>query len=269
MATDKKISDLTVATTPSGAELVEIVQGGVNKQTTLQQIADLAGDEHFKGVYANEAALISAHPTAAEGDYAYVDAGVASPVELWIWDDDDDEWVQSGGAAGGTWGSITGTLSSQTDLNTALGLKAPLASPTFTGTPAAPTASQYTATTQVATTAFVQSKIDAHLTIKTKIASHALDSNDLADVNLGKALNFIMDVAAPNDFTIPPNSTWAGPIGTQFLVDYTNTGATSFVAGLGVTILSADGLTIAARYKGIVAKKIATNTWLLQGALTT
>lgn len=39
-------------------------------------------------------------------------------------------------AAGGTatWGSITGTLSSQTDLNTALGLKAPLASPTFTGT---------------------------------------------------------------------------------------------------------------------------------------
>jgi hypothetical protein len=32
------------------------------------------------------------------------------------------------------WGLITGTLSSQTDLNTALGLKAPLASPTFTGT---------------------------------------------------------------------------------------------------------------------------------------
>jgi hypothetical protein len=38
----------------------------------------------------------------------------------------------SGG--GGTWGSITGTLSSQTDLNTALSSKAPLASPTFTGT---------------------------------------------------------------------------------------------------------------------------------------
>jgi len=36
--------------------------------------------------------------------------------------------------AGGTWGAITGTLSSQTDLNTALALKAPLASPTFTGT---------------------------------------------------------------------------------------------------------------------------------------
>lgn len=36
-------------------------------------------------------------------------------------------------SGGGTWGSITGTLSSQTDLQTALNLKAPLASPTFTG----------------------------------------------------------------------------------------------------------------------------------------
>lgn len=63
--------------------------------------------------------------------------------------------VQIGGSGGGTWGSITGTLSSQTDLNTALGLKSPLASPTFTGTPAAPTATAGTSTTQLATTAFV------------------------------------------------------------------------------------------------------------------
>lgn len=40
----------------------------------------------------------------------------------------------SSSSSGGTWGSITGTLSSQTDLNTALGLKATSASPTFTGT---------------------------------------------------------------------------------------------------------------------------------------
>ena len=69
-------------------------------------------------------------------------------------------WVNStvsGGSA--TWGSITGTLSSQTDLNTALGLKAPLASPTFTGTPVAPTATAGTNTTQVATTAFVTTAV--------------------------------------------------------------------------------------------------------------
>lgn len=45
------------------------------------------------------------------------------------------------GGGGGTWGSITGTLSSQTDLQSALDLKAPLISPSFTtpalGTPSA------------------------------------------------------------------------------------------------------------------------------------
>ena len=53
------------------------------------------------------------------------------------------------------WGAITGTLSAQTDLQTALDLKAPLASPALTGTPTAPTASAATSTTQLATTAFV------------------------------------------------------------------------------------------------------------------
>lgn len=38
----------------------------------------------------------------------------------------------SGGGGGASWGSITGTLSSQSDLNTALGLKAPVSNPTFT-----------------------------------------------------------------------------------------------------------------------------------------
>lgn len=52
----------------------------------------------------------------------------------------------------------------QSVLDAALALKAPLASPTFTGTPAAPTAAAGTSTTQVATTAFVQaaSLIKAH-----------------------------------------------------------------------------------------------------------
>jgi len=36
--------------------------------------------------------------------------------------------------------------------------RAPLASPTFTGTPAAPTAADGTNTTQIATTAFVQAQ---------------------------------------------------------------------------------------------------------------
>lgn len=46
-----------------------------------------------------------------------------------------------------------------------LALKAPLASPAFTGTPTAPTASAATSTTQLATTAFVQAqKVSPSLT---------------------------------------------------------------------------------------------------------
>lgn len=45
-------------------------------------------------------------------------------------------------------------------VNTQLGLKANLASPTFTGTPKAPTAAAGTNTTQVATTAFVKNAVD-------------------------------------------------------------------------------------------------------------
>lgn len=40
---NKKISQLPVASTPSGTELVEIVQLGVNKQTTLDQIGGSGG----------------------------------------------------------------------------------------------------------------------------------------------------------------------------------------------------------------------------------
>ena len=45
------------------------------------------------------------------------------------------------------------------DIKTQLGAKAPLASPTLTGTPKAPTASEGTNTTQIATTAFVASAV--------------------------------------------------------------------------------------------------------------
>lgn len=45
------------------------------------------------------------------------------------------------------------------NLSTSLGLKAPLASPNFTGTPVAPTAAAGTNTTQIATTAFVTNAV--------------------------------------------------------------------------------------------------------------
>lgn len=42
--------------------------------------------------------------------------------------------ISGGGGGASAWGDITGTLSNQTDLDTVLDAKAPIASPTFTGT---------------------------------------------------------------------------------------------------------------------------------------
>lgn len=55
--------------------------------------------------------------------------------------------------------ALTIAQSQVTNLTSDLALKAPLASPTFTGTPAAPTAAVDTNTTQVATTAFTVAQI--------------------------------------------------------------------------------------------------------------
>ena len=63
--------------------------------------------------------------------------------------------------ASAAWGTITGTLSSQTDLQTALNLKADLASPALTGNPTAPTAATGDNDTTIATTAFVQQELAA------------------------------------------------------------------------------------------------------------
>jgi len=63
--------------------------------------------------------------------------------------------------ASAAWGTITGTLSSQTDLQTALNLKADLASPALTGNPTAPTAATGDSDTTIATTAFVQQELAA------------------------------------------------------------------------------------------------------------
>lgn len=54
-----------------------------------------SGTDHFKGVYASEGALSAAHPTAEEGDYAFVDTGSVD-ASLYIWDDTDAQWVESG-----------------------------------------------------------------------------------------------------------------------------------------------------------------------------
>jgi hypothetical protein len=49
------------------------------------------GDQHNLGYYATQAALEEAHPTAEAGDWAIV----GSTDTVWIWDEDNSEWVDS------------------------------------------------------------------------------------------------------------------------------------------------------------------------------
>ncbi|MFY1027106.1 hypothetical protein ACE4RU_05075 [Actinobacillus seminis] len=77
-------------------------------------------------------------------------------------------------------------MSDVSGLSDALGAKAPLASPALTGTPTAPTASQATNNTQIATTAFVKAAIAALV----GSAPAALDTlQELANA-LGQDANF-------------------------------------------------------------------------------
>ena len=99
-------------------------------------------------------------------------------------------------------------------VTTALGTKAPLASPTFTGIPVAPTAALNTDTTQIATTAFVIDQIDASVqpgalyqtTAPTspEIGQIWIDSDDEVDVfdkNIIRRQTFTA-VAAQTTFTV-------------------------------------------------------------------
>ncbi|MDN5515684.1 MAG: hypothetical protein L0G82_10645, partial [Pseudomonas sp.] len=68
---------------------------------TAAEKAKLAGLEgsHYRGTFINFTALQTALPTAEEGDYADVDAGAGAPVQRYIWDESDSQWVAQAGSA--------------------------------------------------------------------------------------------------------------------------------------------------------------------------
>ena len=73
-------------------------------------------------------------------------------------------------------------------INQALGAKAPLASPTFTGTPKAPTAASGTNNTQLATTAFVQQEIAAAAEVFWATYNTTTEAEITAAVTAGKTV---------------------------------------------------------------------------------
>lgn len=84
-------SDATITTTVSSSPIFL----AVSATEAILLASGGGGTDHFKGAFANEAALDAAFPTASPGDYALVDVG-ASEAQLFIWDDTDTDWVASG-----------------------------------------------------------------------------------------------------------------------------------------------------------------------------
>ena len=79
-----------------------------------------------------------------------------------------------------------------------------------------------------------------------------------------------MDYATANTVTVPPNVDVAFPVGALILVASVGAGQTSFVAGAGVTINSADSaLKLQVQYSTATLIQTAANVWLLAGAIET
>ncbi|MCZ4222515.1 hypothetical protein [Pedobacter rhodius] len=135
------------------------------------------------------------------------------------------------------------------------------ASPTLTGTPTAPTAASGTNTTQLATTAYVQTALST-VNINTQTANYTLV---LADA--GKFVQ--QNVSSANNVTVPANASVAFPVGTQILLRQMGSGQVTVVAASGVTLQSADNaLKSRVQFAPITLIKVATNTWAVMGDLT-
>jgi len=77
-----------------------------------------------------------------------------------------------------------------------------------------------------------------------------------------------MSNASANTFTIPPNSSVAFGIGTQINIAQLGAGATTIVAGAGVTLNSAGAkLKLDAQYALCTCVKTGTNEWFVVGNL--
>ena len=127
---------------------------------------------------------------------------------------------------------------------------ATLASPTFTGTPAAPTAAAATNTTQVATTAFVRTEV-ANLVAS---APAALDTlNELADA-LGDDANFAATTATSIGLKAP-------------LASPTFTGTVTLPSGTVATTQSAGNNTTAVATTAFVRALAVNDQFVLSGQI--
>lgn len=107
-------------------------------------------------------AAVTSGSVAAISDIGDVTIASVADNEVLAYDNATGDWInQTAAEAGLAVASHTHTIANVTGLQTALDAKAPLSSPSLTGTPTAPTAAGGANTTQIATTAFVHSAVSS------------------------------------------------------------------------------------------------------------
>jgi hypothetical protein len=165
--------------------------------------------------------------------------------------------------------------------DTLLSAKAPLASPTFTGTVVVPVASGVTSpvqkqaiddlTTSVTNSLLLKADktyVDSSVAASNLVAVNAQTTNyTLALSDANKAVE--VTSASATTVTVPLNSAVAFPIGSVVEVDRLGTGSVTLVATGGVTIRYASStLALRAQYSALTIRKQATDTWLATGDMT-
>jgi hypothetical protein len=204
-----------------------------------------------------------------QGEVAYT----TDTKKLYVGDGTTLGGVLSGGGA--IWGGISGTLSSQTDLQNALDAKQ-----NSLGFTAENVANKSTSviTDQASNTKYpsVKSVYDWAVGLFATISNLALKTDKLIVANrqtasytlvLADADKLVeMNVATANNTTVPAS---IFPANTQILLAQYGVGQTSIVAGAGMTIRSSGGkLKLSAQYAGATLVFISTTEAYLFGELS-
>ena len=177
-----------------------------------------------------------------------------------------------------------------TTVTNSLAAKAPLASPTFTGTATIPTltltnplsaANGGTGLSSLGTgvatflgtpssanlAAMITDEIGTGNIVLSEIAtSSQTASYTLVAADRGKLVE--MNVGSANTLTVPLDSTVNFPVGTQIDMLQVGSGQTTVAGAVGVTVNATPGLKIRAQWGGATLIKRAANTWVLIGDLT-
>ena len=169
--------------------------------------------------------------------------------------------VGSAGTTLDTLGEIATALGNDanlsTTLTTSIGLKAPLASPTFTGTVTLPAAGiVFTDGTQA------KEGVPSRTPIIPKTASYTLSALTERDslIEIGSS--------SATTLTIPLHATVAYPTGTSIDILQTSTGQVTIAGAAGVTVNATPGLKLRAQWSSATLLKRADNTWVVYGDLS-